>query len=108
VRALYLEKNRIAASKCRNRQKRQEEKLVEKASIVERLNKDLKCEVELLKESMRHLMGDVGRHTNCSDNRLATYVQRRADRLAVDDVQVPFKMEQDMDCDQGWQSTEEK
>lgn len=82
ARAVYLEKNRKAASKCRSKQKRQQEDLVETARDVERRNKILKAEVELLKSDMRELMGVVGQHSNCPDARLRLYVQREADRLA--------------------------
>ena len=83
ARAVYLEKNRKAASKCRSKQKRQQEELVETARDVERRNKILKAEVEMLKSGMRDLMELVGQHTNCPDARLKLYVQREADRLAV-------------------------
>lgn len=39
ARAVYLEKNRKAASKCRSKQKRQQEELIETARDVERRNK---------------------------------------------------------------------
>ncbi|KAF2621863.1 hypothetical protein BU25DRAFT_426129 [Macroventuria anomochaeta] len=83
ARAIYLEKNRKAASKCRNKQKRQQEELVETARDVERRNKILKAEVELLKSGMRDLMELVGQHTDCPDARLKLYLQREADRLAI-------------------------
>ncbi|KAF2245347.1 hypothetical protein BU26DRAFT_382890, partial [Trematosphaeria pertusa] len=83
ARAVYLEKNRKAASKCRNKQKKQQEELIETARDVERKNRALKAEVEVLKDGMRELMELVGRHTNCPDSRLSTYVQREADRLAA-------------------------
>lgn len=83
ARAIYLEKNRKAASKCRSKQKRQQEELVEAARDVERRNKKLKAEVESLKSGMRDLMELVGQHTNCPDARLKLYLQREADRLAV-------------------------
>ena len=83
ARAIYLEKNRKAASKCRSKQKRQQEELVETARDVERRNKILKAEVEILRSGMRDLMELVGQHTNCPDARLKLYVQREADRLAT-------------------------
>ena len=83
ARAIYLEKNRKAASKCRSKQKRQQEELVEAARDVERRNKKLKAEVESLKSGMRDLMELVGQHTNCPDARLKLYLQREADRLAI-------------------------
>ncbi|KAF9693116.1 hypothetical protein EKO04_008780 [Ascochyta lentis] len=83
ARAVYLEKNRKAASKCRSKQKRQQEELVETARDVERRNKILKAEVEFLKSGIQDLMQLVGQHTNCPDSRLKLYLQREADRLAV-------------------------
>jgi cyclic AMP-dependent transcription factor ATF-2 len=83
ARAIYLEKNRKAASKCRNKQKRQQEDLVEEAREVERRNRLLKAEVEMLRAGMRELMDHVAQHTDCPDSRLQMYVQREADRLAT-------------------------
>lgn len=82
ARAIYLEKNRKAASKCRSKQKMQQEDLVETAREVERKNRALKAEVEMLKGGMRELMDIVSQHNDCADGRLRTYVQREADRLA--------------------------
>jgi hypothetical protein len=82
-RAIYLEKNRKAASKCRSKQKQQQEDLVEEARTHERRNKILKAEVEMLRNDLRCMMDIVGQHTKCSDSRLSTYVQREADRLAL-------------------------
>lgn len=81
-RATYLEKNRQAASKCRNKQKRQQEDLVEQAREVQTRNKCLKAEVNLLRHELRVYMGYAGHHHQCPDNRLAVYLQREADRLA--------------------------
>ena len=83
ARAIYLEKNRKAASKCRSKQKRQQEELVETARHVERQNKMLKTEIDMLKSDMRGLMELVGRHSDCPDTRLKRYVQREADRLVT-------------------------
>lgn len=59
----------------------QQQELVETAREMERKNKQLKAEVEFLKSDMRDLMMIVGRHSDCPDGRLKTYVQREADRL---------------------------
>jgi hypothetical protein len=83
ARAVYLEKNRKAASKCRSKQKQQQEDLVETARDVGRRNKILKAEVAILKSGMQDLMQLVGQHTKCPDTRLRLYLQREADRLAA-------------------------
>ncbi|KAH7128152.1 hypothetical protein B0J11DRAFT_263676 [Dendryphion nanum] len=82
ARAVYLEKNRYAARKCRTKQKKHQEVLVETARDMERKNKQLKAEVEFLKGDMRDLMGMVLQHSTCTDQRLTRYVQREADRLS--------------------------
>ncbi|KAL6703390.1 hypothetical protein ACN47E_009732 [Coniothyrium glycines] len=82
ARSIYLEKNRKAASKCRSKQKMQQEELVETARDTERRNRELKAEVEYLQNGMRDLMEIVGQHAQCPDGRLRSYVQREADRLA--------------------------
>lgn len=90
ARAIYLEKNRQAASKCRTKQKRQQEDLVEAAREVERKNKVLKSEIELLKSDLRDLMNLVGEHHECPDGRLRRYVQLEADRLAAQGDRSPI------------------
>lgn len=83
VRAVYLEKNRNAASKCRSKQKRQQKELVEAARAVQVRNKMLKIEVETLKGSMRELLELVGQHLDCPDAGLRVYIQRKVSKLVV-------------------------
>jgi hypothetical protein len=89
ARALYLEKNRKAASKCRNKQKREQEDLVEEARKSEFKNRLLKAEVEMLRSDLNGLMDIVGLHAHCLDSRLTLYVQREADRLATGNMTSP-------------------
>ncbi|KAH7385502.1 hypothetical protein DE146DRAFT_208949 [Phaeosphaeria sp. MPI-PUGE-AT-0046c] len=82
-RAIYLEKNRKAASKCRGKQRKQQEDLVERARGIQQRNKCLKAEVAMLQHGLRVLMEIAGHHHDCPDSRLAIYLQRGADRLAA-------------------------
>lgn len=82
ARAIYLEKNRKAASKCRNKQKMEQEILVERTRESERKNRVLKAEAHLLQGELRHLKELAGRHANCPDQRIAIYLQKQANRLA--------------------------
>lgn len=93
ARAICLKKNRKAAKKCRSKQKKQQEALVETARDMERNNKQLKAEVELLKGDVRDLIGIVIQHGSCSDQRLSIYVQRKADHLATIGSLSPVKSE---------------
>jgi hypothetical protein len=82
ARAIYLEKNRKAASKCRSKQKQEQEALVERARDAERRNRILRSEVDLLQEELRNIKEIVAQHADCPDRRLGQYLQRQADRLA--------------------------
>ncbi|RMZ71940.1 bZIP transcription factor [Pyrenophora seminiperda CCB06] len=83
ARAIYLEKNRKAASKCRNKQKHEQEQLVEKAREKERTNRMLKGEVHVLESELRAIKESVGQHANCQDPRIWAYLQMEANRLAA-------------------------
>jgi cyclic AMP-dependent transcription factor ATF-2 len=82
ARAIYLEKNRKAASKCRNKQKMEQEVLVERAREAERKNRIMKAELHLLQSELRDLKELAGQHANCPDQRIALYLQKQANRLA--------------------------
>ena len=85
ARAVYLEKNRKAASKCRTKQKLQQEVLVDKGREFGQKNAALRMEVALLTADVRGLMEMVGKHAGCPDQRLQTYVQNEANRLVSGD-----------------------
>ena len=82
ARAIYLEKNRRAASKCRSKQKYEQEQLVERSRLFERKNRLLKAERDLIQAEVRALKDLLGQHTHCPDQRIAQYLQMEASRLA--------------------------
>ncbi|KAF2844186.1 hypothetical protein T440DRAFT_35571 [Plenodomus tracheiphilus IPT5] len=90
ARAIYLEKNRKAANKCRSKRKMLQESLVETARDVKRKNRLLKAEVDMLKGGVQALMQIVGQHTDCADGRLGAYVQRELGRLASGTLRAPY------------------
>lgn len=78
-------KNRNAARKCRNKQKKEQDELVEKVRDVEQTNKLLKTKVAILEKDLGDLMEIVGQHRYCLDNKLSMYVQREAHRASSTD-----------------------
>jgi len=90
TRAIYLEKNRKAASKCRSKQKMQQEGLVQTAHDFKVRNDYLKNQVKKLKKEMSDLMEEVSPHNDCEDGRLREYIQRKADRLASGIQPAPY------------------
>lgn len=50
---------------------------------MERQNKALKHEMDLLSADVMNLREIVGNHSHCADRRLGAYLDREADRLAA-------------------------
>ena len=84
ARSVYLDKNRKAAKRCRSRQKQHQEDLVEQSRDLERRNKILNVEVAILRDSKQGLLSMVAQHVDCPDSRMDVYLQREADRIAVE------------------------
>jgi cyclic AMP-dependent transcription factor ATF-2 len=82
ARAIYLEKNRKAAAKCRSKQKMEQDALVEESRRAERLNRHLRAEEAMVRAEVHHLREQLAQHVNCPDQRIAQYLQQEADRLA--------------------------
>ena len=75
-----LAKNRLAASKCRSKQKQKEEALRTQAEDARQRNKMLNAELDKLKVEAASLLNIVAGHANC-DDRLGQYVRRAVDKL---------------------------
>lgn len=82
ARAISLKKNREAASKCRRKQKAEQEALAEKSRDSEAANRLLRAEKQMLQNEVQQLKALLGQHVNCPDQRIARYLQMQADRLA--------------------------
>ncbi|KAF2204341.1 hypothetical protein GQ43DRAFT_469139 [Delitschia confertaspora ATCC 74209] len=81
VRARYLEKNRLAASRCRTKQKQKIEELVQTSKQHERRNLCLKAEEEGLRGERSFLLELAQQHVDCGCDRIHNYMQRIADDL---------------------------
>ncbi|RAR06581.1 cyclic amp-dependent transcription factor atf-2 isoform x1 [Stemphylium lycopersici] len=82
ARAIYLEKNRKAASKCRKKQKAEQEALAEKSRDCDATNRLLRAEKQMLQNEVQELKALLGQHVDCPDQRIARWLQMEADRLA--------------------------
>jgi len=73
----------MAATKCRTKQRQEQEQLVQRARDEERRNRMLKRDVAILQTELRGIKEIIGLHANCHDQRIAAYLQMEADRLAA-------------------------
>ncbi|RHZ89891.1 hypothetical protein Glove_9g94 [Diversispora epigaea] len=73
-RRKFLERNRIAASKCRQKKKAAMEDLMSKSDSLETDNNVLKNRVNGLREELLSLKDQLLRHENCSCNIIQEYI----------------------------------
>jgi hypothetical protein len=77
----HLEKNRIAATKCRERSKQQTAELVAQSSELSSKNKALKADETALREELLELKNEVLRHAGCGSWAIDEYVSQCAGNI---------------------------
>jgi len=81
-RSKFLERNRVAASKCRQKKKEWTQDLENKARELQRHNNELRLVRDSCKEEILFLKGEMLRHTACGCSTIQEYLQRGADSFA--------------------------
>jgi hypothetical protein len=81
ARKSHLEKNRVAAEKCRQRRKEYTVGLIAHASDLSSKNKALKADQAMLREQVLNLKNEVLRHAGCGSWAIDKYVERCAGNL---------------------------
>ncbi|KAH7136427.1 hypothetical protein EDB81DRAFT_79041 [Dactylonectria macrodidyma] len=77
----FLARNRLAASKCRQRKREWEENLEARKSEAENRHEMLKAERNLLIENIDHLKGHILSHGLCKDPNIDSWLQHQAQRI---------------------------
>ncbi|RPA95233.1 hypothetical protein L873DRAFT_1837256 [Choiromyces venosus 120613-1] len=80
-RQKFLERNRIAASKCRRKKKQWTQNLEDTAREVQALSKTLNKHVSVLRDELLHLKGELLKHNGCSCERIKQYLMNEATRV---------------------------
>lgn len=78
-RSKFLERNRVAASKCRQKKKEWTQNLESKARELQRHNSELHLVRDSCKEEILFLKGEMLRHTACGCSTIQEYLQRGAE-----------------------------
>ncbi|KAI5836859.1 hypothetical protein DFP73DRAFT_458946, partial [Morchella snyderi] len=81
-RKKFLERNRVAASKCRQKKKLWMQKLEENARNAQLNAKNLREQVTALKDEMLNLKGMLLKHTGCGCPQIQTYLENEAAKVA--------------------------
>ncbi|KAJ1963316.1 hypothetical protein H4R35_007262 [Dimargaris xerosporica] len=82
-RLRFLERNRIAASKCRQKKKQWIESLKQQSEEVTQRNKQLNMVVTQLKEEILVLKNQLLAHRDCNCTVIQQYVQRTSDQFVM-------------------------
>ncbi|CUS09734.1 unnamed protein product [Tuber aestivum] len=80
-RQKFLERNRIAASKCRRKKKQWTQNLEDTAREVQAASKNLNKQVSVLRDELLHLKGELLKHNGCSCERIKQYLMNEATRV---------------------------
>lgn len=99
-RQKFLERNRVAASKCRQKKKRWMQDLASQADEATQRNKQLHMMVSQLKEEVLTLKNQLLSHRNCNCNVIQQYLQssgqfdqtgpHNVGQVAVTSTQIPM------------------
>lgn len=81
-RSKFLERNRVAASKCRQKKKEWTQNLETKARELQRHNNESRLVRDSCKEEILFLKGEMLKHTACGCTSIQEYLQRGAESFA--------------------------
>ncbi|KAI9840751.1 MAG: hypothetical protein M1837_001325 [Sclerophora amabilis] len=82
-RTRFLERNRVAASKCRQKKKEWTGNLEGRARDLQNERAQLSMMVGLLKDEVLWLKGELLKHTHCSCDRIRHYLNQEVNHLAT-------------------------
>ena len=101
-RTKFLERNRVAASKCRQKKKEWTSNLEERARQLQANKTQLSVMASSLREEVLYLKGEMLEHKNCGCHRIRDYLSREAMALSSG-VQashfMPMQMSPNMELD---------
>ena len=93
-RSKFLERNRVAASKCRRKKKEWTQNLESRARDLQKSNNMLRLNVESLRAEILFLKGEMLKHNSCDCEQIQSFVKSRANNfLQTTDDGVVLKRE---------------
>jgi hypothetical protein len=92
-RKKFLEKNRIAASKCREKKKKWVHDLEQNKSQLERLNMELRLEHRGLINELNHTKSMLMSHADCNDPNITEWLNNQARRIVQNTGSSMFSMQ---------------
>lgn len=91
-RSKFLERNRVAASKCRQKKKEWTQNLENRARELQKTNASLRIVIESLRQETVFLKGEALKHSSCGCSEIREFMKAGANSIPSDDIL--FKREQ--------------
>ncbi|KAK0508022.1 hypothetical protein JMJ35_009911 [Cladonia borealis] len=81
-RSKFLERNRVAASKCRQKKKEWTQNLENKARELQKNNSSLRLMVDSLRQEVIFLKGEMLKHNSCSCDQIQKFLKQGSDNFS--------------------------
>ena len=78
-RSKFLERNRVAASKCRQKKKEWTQNLENRARELQKSNSMLRLDVESYRQEIQWLKGEMLKHSSCDCEQIQSFMKSAAD-----------------------------
>lgn len=75
-----LQKNRVAATKCRSKKKLYIQQLQSRFEDLSLAKRELQCQVQMLRNGLISLKEELVRHARCGDEPITSYIEKRRAR----------------------------
>ncbi|KAL8767157.1 MAG: hypothetical protein Q9209_006248 [Squamulea sp. 1 TL-2023] len=80
-RSKFLERNRVAASKCRQKKKEWTQNLENRARDLQKENRELRMMLDSMRDEMLFIKSEMLKHTTCGCEQIKGWVKSHADSL---------------------------
>ncbi|KAL8683860.1 MAG: hypothetical protein Q9186_000203 [Xanthomendoza sp. 1 TL-2023] len=85
-RSKFLERNRVAASKCRQKKKEWTQNLEDRARDLQKENQSLRIMIDSMRDEMLFIKSEMLKHTTCGCEQIQGWVKSNADSLPASPV----------------------
>ncbi len=92
-RSKFLERNRIAASKCRQKKKEWTQNLEDRARELQKNNNQLRMVVDSCRQEVLFLKGELLKHSQCECESIQAFIKSGANNFASHEQEDLFKRE---------------
>ena len=92
-RSKFLERNRVAASKCRQKKKEWTQNLEDRSRKLQKDSNNMRMMIDSLRQEVLFLKGEMLRHSGCDSPHIQDYLKSCADELSGASAEMAMKRE---------------